>query len=389
MVFVIDNSGSMGGDSMEEAKASLEHALRTLRPQDHFNVIRFDDTMTQLFEHSVPASREQVETAVRFARSLEATGGTEMLPALKAALKDAAATGGPGMTRQIIFLTDGDISNEEEMAAAIAADGGKSHVFPVGIGSAPNNYLMARMAAMGGGTYTNIGNASEVTTKMTALLDALSRPALQDVRVTVSGGSLQLTPKQLPDVYAGQSLVLLGRTEQLKGSMTVSGRLAGKSWSETIDLGRAIDSPAVTKLWARRRIDEVETDRTLQVIDDEAADKAIEELGMDHGIVTKRTSLVAVDETPARAKDQPLTREEVPINLPAGWNWDDLLGGDAARTALANAAAQADAAAMEMAEAVELPETAIGFMKPLKEGFALIFLGALGLFLSRRRRGRA
>ena len=64
----------------------------------------------------------------------------------------------PGMLRQIIFLTDGDISNEEEMAAAIAADSGKSQLFPVGIGSAPNNYLMARMAAMGGGTYTNIGN---------------------------------------------------------------------------------------------------------------------------------------------------------------------------------------------------------------------------------------
>ena len=53
MVFVIDNSGSMGGDSMDEAKASLEHALRTLRPQDHFNVIRFDDTMTKLFDSSV------------------------------------------------------------------------------------------------------------------------------------------------------------------------------------------------------------------------------------------------------------------------------------------------------------------------------------------------
>ena len=158
MVFVIDNSGSMGGSSMEEAKASLEHALRTLRPQDHFNVIRFDDSMTQLFEHSVPATREQVDVALRFARSLEASGGTEMLPALKAALADAATVGDSSTVRQIIFLTDGDISNEEEMAAAIAADQGRSHLFPVGIGSAPNNYLMARMANMGRGTYTNIGS---------------------------------------------------------------------------------------------------------------------------------------------------------------------------------------------------------------------------------------
>ena len=65
MVFVIDNSGSMGGSSIEEAKASLIHALATLRPQDHFNIIRFDDSMTQLFEHSVAATPDQVALARR------------------------------------------------------------------------------------------------------------------------------------------------------------------------------------------------------------------------------------------------------------------------------------------------------------------------------------
>ena len=173
MVFVIDNSGSMGGESMDEAKASLEQALRTLRPQDHFNVIRFDDFDDQIVRTA--ASRRhptRSRTAIQFARSLEAEGGTEMLPALKAALADAAATGGPGMLRQIIFLTDGDISNEEEMAAAIAADSGKSHVFP------RRNWLGAEQLSNGahggdgGGTYTNIGNGSEVNSKMTALLDA-------------------------------------------------------------------------------------------------------------------------------------------------------------------------------------------------------------------------
>ena len=387
MVFVIDNSGSMGGDSMDEAKASLEHALRTLRPQDHFNVIRFDDTMTQLFEHSVRATPEQVATAVRFARGLEANGGTEMLPALKAALADAATVGDASTVRQIIFLTDGDISNEEEMAAAIAADHGRSHLFPVGIGSAPNNYLMARMAGLGRGTYTNIGSAEEVSPKMTALLDSLQRPAVQDVKVVVSG-RIDLTPRSLPDLYSGQSLVVLGRTDKLQGTMTVSGRIGARMWSSTLDLTRAADSPAVAKLWARKRIDDIETERTLGTIENDAADRAIGDIGLEHSLVTSQTSLVAEDRRDSRPADQPLTREELPLNLPAGWDFDTLVGGEAARLAMANAAARS-ASVADTAQAVELPETATNFAVTLAQGLLLMLVGALGLAWQRRRKAAA
>jgi Ca-activated chloride channel family protein len=384
MVFVIDNSGSMGGSSMEEAKASLEHALRTLRPQDHFNVIRFDDTMTQLFDHSVPATREQVEVAIRFARSLEANGGTEMLPALKAALADAAGTGDSSTIRQIVFLTDGAISNEEEMAAAIAADGGRSHLFPVGIGSAPNNYLMARMANMGRGTYTNIGSSDEVTPKMAALLDTLRRPAVQDVRISVNGTRIDLAPRVLPDIYAGQSLVVLGRTDRLQGTMTVSGRIGARQWTSTLDLAQAIDSPAVAKLWARKRIDDIETQRALGQVVDEDADRAIADLGLEHSIVTSQTSLIAEDRRTSRPKDQPLTLEELPINLPAGWDFDTLFGGAAARAAAANAAHPPSVA--EAAEPIELPQTATNFAAALANGLLLMLVGALGLLWQRRRK---
>jgi Ca-activated chloride channel family protein len=131
MIFVIDNSGSMGGESMKAAKESLLHALGTLRPEDTFNVIRFDDTMTQLFEHATLASPEQVELARKFTEALEASGGTEMLPALKAALVDEKAA--DKTVRQVIFLTDGDLSNEREMMAEIAANGGSSSVIIEGI----------------------------------------------------------------------------------------------------------------------------------------------------------------------------------------------------------------------------------------------------------------
>ena len=308
-----------------------------------------------------------------------------MLPALKAALADAATVGDGSTVRQIIFLTDGDISNEEEMAAAIAADQGRSHLFPVGIGSAPNNYLMARMANMGRGTYTNIGSATEVSPKMTALLDALKRPALQDVKI-VTSGRVELTPKILPDIYAGQSLVVLGRTDRLQGTMTISGRIGARSWTSTIDLSRAADSPSVAKLWARKRIDEIETERTLGRIEGEAADRAIGEIGLEHSLVTSQTSLIAEDRRTSRPSDRPLTREDLPINLPAGWDFDTLIGGDAAKAAIANAAHRANASVAETADAVELPETATNFMSALAKGLLLMLIGAVGLLWQRRRR---
>lgn len=328
MVFVIDNSGSMGGESMREAKAGLLYALKTLRPQDHFNIIRFDDSMTQLFTHSVPATADQLALATRFATGLEASGGTEMVPALKAALADAGSSGGPAALRQVIFLTDGAVSNEQEMLATLGQDLGRSRVFFVGIGSAPNAYLMNRMATLGRGAYTNIGSAQEVAAKTAQLLDMLRHPSMQDIKVSMNGGALDLTPKLLPDLYAGQPLVLVGKTAKLSGTLTVSGTIGGVPWRQSVDLATARPSPAIAKLWARRRIDDVEADRTLGKIEPDAADEQVAELGIASSLVTSQTSLVAVDETPTRPAGQSLVREDLPINLPAGWDFAGLFGGD-------------------------------------------------------------
>src|SRR5882762_69363 len=93
VIFVIDNSGSMGGVSIIQAKASLIYALGRLQPGDRFNVIRFDHTMDVLFPTSVPADREHLGQATSFVGALQANGGTEMVPAMRAALSDNANNG--------------------------------------------------------------------------------------------------------------------------------------------------------------------------------------------------------------------------------------------------------------------------------------------------------
>src|SRR6185437_10648376 len=138
VIFVIDNSGSMGGVSIIQAKASLTYALGRLQPNDRFNVIRFDHTMDVLFPSAVPADSEHIGRATSFLDALQANGGTEMVPAMRAALSDNASD--TGYVRQVVFLTDGAIGNEQQLFETINALRGRSRIFMVGIGSAPNTY---------------------------------------------------------------------------------------------------------------------------------------------------------------------------------------------------------------------------------------------------------
>lgn len=379
MVFVIDNSGSMGGESMAAAKQSLLHALSTLRPEDTFNVIRFDHTMTRLFDHATLATPEQIALARSFTEGLKASGGTEMLPALKSALIDdhPDARG----VRQVIFLTDGALSNESEMMAEIAAHSGRSRVFMVGIGSAPNTFLMRRMAETGRGTYTNIGENAEAMAKMTVLLDRLKAPAVRELAVRVEGSDLSLTPQRLPDLYLGEPLVLLGKGDEVKGKLIVSGMIGDKPWSQTVDLGKASESPSIARLWAGRRIADVEAQRWSGQIENDAADEAIAQLGLSYSLVTTQTSLVAVDETPTRPEGTKLTREELPLLLPKGWDFDALLGNDMP---------SAPAAPLpDQRQTMELPQTATGFLGAIYRGLATLAVGLFGLLGLRSTRRRA
>ena len=126
VVFVIDNSGSMGGTSIVQAKASLTYALSRLQPNDRFNVIRFDDTMDMLFPNSVPADAAHVRDATSFVDALQARGGTEIVPAMRAALADKL--GDTSLIRQVVFLTDGAIGNEQQLFETITAMRGRSRV---------------------------------------------------------------------------------------------------------------------------------------------------------------------------------------------------------------------------------------------------------------------
>ncbi len=396
VVFVIDNSGSMGGTSIEQARASLDYALSRLEPNDRFNVIRFDNTMTKFFSDSVMATAENIASARRFVTGLEAAGGTEMLPPLQAALDDSHQASG---LRQVVFLTDGEVSNEQQLLDAIAKSRGRSRIFMVGIGSAPNTYLMNRAAELGQGSFTHIGSVAEVNERMRALFDKLENPAVTDVAAAFSQKNVNLSPNLLPDIYHGEPLVLAARMGKAAGTLTVSGEIGDRAWTISLPLDQASNAKGISKIWARRQIDDAEVNLTLGKITQADADKRILRLALDHHLVTRLTSLVAVDTKRLRPANAPLTQADIPLQLPAGWDYDKLLGIGAARDAKADNKHQQTAdksqgvdgdAELEPISApapasVSLPQTATPGMLLILQGLLALLCGASLLVLASRR----
>ena len=180
LIFVIDTSGSMHGTSIEQAKRALLLALHGLKPADRFNVIQLNSVTRSIFPHSVMADPGYIRTAEAYVRGLKADGGTNMRPALERALRSAASE---THLRQIIFITDGSVGNEQELYKLIERDLDQARLFTVGIGSAPNGWFMRKAAEAGRGTYSYISALHEIDEKMERLIRKLERPQVTDIRI--------------------------------------------------------------------------------------------------------------------------------------------------------------------------------------------------------------
>ncbi|MCP4129353.1 MAG: marine proteobacterial sortase target protein [Gammaproteobacteria bacterium] len=323
VVFVIDTSGSMHGESIDQARSALLLALQRLRPEDRFNVIQFNSNTSALFGGAVQATPNNIHKAMNYVAGLHADGGTEMLSALRLALRDGGAE---GMLRQVIFLTDGSVGNEEELFNTIQQQLGDNRLFTVGIGSAPNSFFMTRAAQFGRGTFTYIGKVGEVKQKMLELFSKLESPMLTDISIQLADGvTADIRPRRIPDLYLGEPLLVTLRAEQAVAGMEVSGVLDGKPWSRNIDMQGGADSPGVHLLWARRAIADLMDEKARGKPESEVR-PAVLNLALEHKLVTKYTSLVAVDKTPARPLDRGLQQKNIPTNLPHGWSAGKVFG---------------------------------------------------------------
>ena len=332
MIFIIDTSGSMHGVSIEQAKLALQRALAALRPGDRFNVIEFNSKTNPLFPASVEASPGNIGSAEEFVRQLQSNGGTEMYPALRFALRSPAQT---SHLRQLIFITDGSVGNEEGLFRLIEQELGNARLFTVGIGSAPNSWFMRKSAEAGRGTFTVIGAVHEVEEKMHRLFRKLEHPQVTNIRIEWPGGvQVDAYPATVPDLYLGEPISVKARVsgDFLPGAtVRISGDSPAGAWHRDLRVDRKQSSVGIGTLWARARIAGL-LDAQRRGANEKEIRAAIIATAIDHHLVSKYTSLVAVDKTPARLAGDPLSSEKVPSLRPHGQNGSALVGFPATAT---------------------------------------------------------
>ena len=323
-IFVLDTSGSMAGPSMEQARKAMQHGLATLLPIDRFNIIEFDDDFSTLFKVAERADAKHLAAARTFIAGLKADGGTEMAEALARALQPDVNDDNLKRVRQILFVTDGAVSNEDQLLRSIQTGLGESRLFTVAIGGAPNASFMTKAAELGRGTFTFIGNTNEVEEKMGELFSKIESPVLSNIALSVppsmqqalDRGQIEMWPRTIGDLYVGEPVVvafkaIAGVDMSTLASLTLHAKAAGKPLEMKLELPAASADRGLHRLWARRKIE--------HLLDLERAGvgqhAAIVALGIKHRLVTPYTSLVAVDSDPPRLADG---RIELGNTLPKG-----------------------------------------------------------------------
>ncbi|WP_163863199.1 VIT domain-containing protein [Myxococcus eversor] len=316
VIFLVDVSGSMDGESLPQAQAALRLCLRHLREGDRFNVIAFESSFRSFQPLPVPFTQRMLEEADRWVAALRADGGTELLGPMQA----AARTAPDGV---LVLLTDGQVGNEEEILRAVLAERKSARVYSFGIGTNVSDALLRDMAKQTGGDVEFIHPGERIDDKVVAQFSRALAPRVTELQVTFEGiEGTELAPAELPTMVDGVPWTLLGRYPTPgTGKVTLRGRSGREPFALTVNVNFLAESdrPAVEKLWAAERIKSWEA-AGLTGRRAESMKKRIVDLAVEHQIVTRYTSFVVVEERTGdrRASGQPETRV-VPVNAPAGW----------------------------------------------------------------------
>lgn len=297
LVFVVDTSSSMRGAPMTQARALVSEALRRLRPEDTFRVVRFSDATSELAPAPLAPTAENLARARAWVESLRAAGATEMLPGLHAAL--GAAPPADARMRLVVLITDGYIGNEREVLAALTRDLGASRVFSFGVGGAVNRYLLEQVAELGRGVSEVVTPSEDPSAAAERFHTRIARPFVTDLAVDWGGLDVrEVYPRALPDVFADQPVLVHGRYAQGgEGTIQLSGRVRGRAWTQRVrvSLPRAPGGhEAVPSVWARARIHDLSTAMLLG--ETPALREEVTRLALRFGLVSDYTSFVAVDE---------------------------------------------------------------------------------------------
>jgi len=297
LVAVLDVSGSMSGDKLDQAKTALVQLLGTLRSEDRFRVVTFGSGVRRYAAGWTDGSGDNVRAVQEWIRRLDTDGGTNIAGALGEAFAEPPAEGRLGV---VVFLTDGMATvgetNPERIADQAERGRGPFRVFAFGIGYDVNTYLLDRLTERARGVTAYIRPGGDIEQTVASLASKIASPVLTDLALRADGVELyDLQPQSLPDLFAGDELVVFGRYRGAGSGerfVTVTGRRGGREerFSTGARFGGEQAGPDyVQQLWAARKAGALSSDLRLHGPNPEIVSE-LKRLALRYGILTEYTS---------------------------------------------------------------------------------------------------
>ena len=307
---VVDCSGSMGGDSIAQAKAALHEILSLLKPTDFFNLITFGSTHQTMFPEPVKASEVNVQAAAAFTAKIDANmGGTEIGAALDAAYQAGSIEGLPS---DVLLITDGEVWGHEALVEAAKRSGHR--VFTVGVGSAVSEAFVRGIAQATSGAWELVSPREDMADRIVRHFQRIDQPMAKNVEVAWPTDPIRQIPERVETVYAGDTLHVFGwQAAAPAGDVTLvvaleDGRTVSQSMApsrEPVNLNGSSDSLARIAAFHR-----------LSALGEDDA----RELAVHYQLITEHTSCVLVfDREDAEKSDEVPALRKVPQVLAAGW----------------------------------------------------------------------
>lgn len=323
VVLVIDRSGSMRGEKIEQVRAASLQVVEGLRDGEAFNIIDYSSTVERFSAKPVVKDAKTLADAKKYISDIKADGGTNIHDALLEALRPEVLAGEKGaMLPMILFLTDGlptvGVTNEAQIRdAAARANTHKRRMFTFGVGFDVNAPLLDHLAEANRGASINVLPKENVEIAVSKVFKRLQGPVMNEPTLTVrlgAGGDgpastravREVMPPVLPDLFEGDQVVVIGRyTSNEKMRLRIEGDYRGTKRSFDVDFDPSTASARngfVPRLWASRRIayllDQIRQDAGTSAGQHEPPPelvKEIVELSTRWGILTEYTSFLATE----------------------------------------------------------------------------------------------
>jgi len=331
IVFVLDCSGSMEGDSIQEAKKALEICLKSLDEGTYFNIYRFGSDFQHIFQVPERYTSGSLEKALDYLAKVSADlGGTEVLKPLSHIYSIPPAQ---RVERSIVLLTDGEVGNEGQVLDLVRKNRENTRFFPIGIGAGPNEFLIKGLARAARGACEFIYPGERIEPKVLRAFQKLAEAALEGVGVDWGGGSFEQVPKE-PVCYTGSPVSIFaiqaGGEVPAQKALRISGNIKGvkKEWEIPVfEQGRGEFLPGPV-LWAREKIRELEEggdafirgSRQMERKEKKIQDTIVE-LSKKYSLLSTMTSFVAVEEREEKEKSTgEIVLRKVPALVTVGWH---------------------------------------------------------------------